>query len=79
MYELHNELLNDLILRILENREISRKSLKCLDIMVSCLPKAKFLHFLQETAKKSAVKHYIEKPILFNFTNLPPIFLSKIV
>ena len=43
-YELHNEFANRLRLKILGNKEISRKSLKCLDLMGVCSrpPKAKF-------------------------------------
>ena len=34
-------------------------------------PKAKFSLSLVKSRKKSAVKQSIEKPILFNFVNLP--------
>lgn len=37
-------------------------------------PKAKFRRVLVKNFEKSAVKHFIEKPILHNFKNFPTIF-----
>ena len=41
-------------------------------------PKAKFWRFSVKNCKKSAVKHSIEKPILFNFVNLSPTFCPRL-
>ena len=41
-------------------------------------PKAKFWSFLLKNCTKLAVKHSIEKPILFNFVNLPPSFCPRL-
>ena len=40
-------------------------------------PKAKFKRFLVESRKKSAVKEFIEKPILHNFVNLSATFCLR--
>ena len=62
-----DELLNHLRLRMLENWEITRKALKCLDLMASTHPTTQKKNF---SLKISAVKHFIEKSILPNFVNL---------
>ena len=40
--------------------------------------KPNFDVFWQKNCKKSAVKHSIEKPILFNFVNLTPTFCPRL-
>ena len=42
-------------------------------------PIAKFWRFSVKNCKKSAVKHSIEKPILFNFVNLSPTFCPRLL
>ena len=41
-------------------------------------PKDKFWHFLVKYCKKSAVKHFIEKPIFLNFVNLSQTFCPRL-
>ena len=41
------------------------------------LPKRKFRHVLRN-CEKSAVKHFIEKPILLNFVDLPAVFRPRL-
>ena len=41
-------------------------------------PKAKFWRFSVKNCKKSAVKHFIEKPVFLNFMNLSPAFCSRL-
>ena len=59
----------------LENYEISRKALICLDLAVSVQPPPKrpILTFFLENCQNSAVKLSIEKPILLDFVNLSTI------
>ena len=42
------------------------------------LTKSQIWRFLVKNWKKSAVKHFIEKPILLNFTNLLPNFCPRL-
>ena len=63
MYELPQELPNELKLKVLRNQEIVRKSLNYLDLMASTQPATRKTNFdtLLENREKSAVKHSIEK------------------
>ena len=80
MYELPHELPNDLRYGNLRNSEISGKSVKCLDLMVSTQPATQEANFgiCAKNHKKSAIKHSIEKPILLNFVNLFTIFCPRL-
>ena len=82
MYRLPHELLIDLRLRILRNKEVRKlgKSLKCLELTASTHSAAQKVNvdsFL-ENRRKSAVKHSREKPISLNFVNLSTIFCPKL-
>ena len=78
VYELPHKLPNNLRLRILGNQENSRKSLKCLDLMVSTQSFNQKPNFLVKSCKKSAVKHCTEKPISLNFVNLSAAFCPRL-
>ena len=80
MYELHHELPNYLRLKNLKKLRNFRKIPEILGFDGKCPAvhrKANFWRFLVKNRKKSAVKHFIEKPVWLNFVNLSP--LSKIV
>ena len=83
MYELPHELANDLGLRILGNQEISRNAWNLWNAWIdseytAVNLKAKFWRFSVKYRKKIAVKHSIEKSILFNFANLSPTFCPRL-
>ena len=69
-------------LRILGSYKVTRKSLKCLDLLASTQPTTQKLNFdltfLVISHKKSAVKHPIEKSILLRFVNLSTTIWFKI-
>ena len=65
-------------LKILGNKEISRKSLKYFNLMASTQLSTQKPNFLVKNCKKSAVKHSVEKSVLFNFLNLSPAFCSRL-
>ena len=78
VYELPHKLPNKLRLRILGNQENSRKSLKCLDLMVSTQSFNQKPNFLVKSRKKSAVKHCTGKPISLNFVSLSAAFCPRL-
>lgn len=78
MNKLPSELPNDSKIRISGNQEVSRKSLKCLDLMASTQPatqppKREHFAFLLENHQNAAAKHSRGKPTLLNFLNLSTI------
>ena len=76
MCELPHELLNGLRLRILGYKEISRKSLKCLDLMVSTQMTTQKPNF--DKSRKISSKHSIEQPILPNFVKFSTTFCPRL-
>ena len=68
------ELPNDLRLRILANKEISREST---DGKVLSRP-PKTLTFVLQSLKKSAVKHFVENPMFLNFVDLSTLFRPRL-
>ena len=76
-YLLPHDLPNNLILRILGNKKISRKFFECVNMMGSTYPdtQRQLLTFLWKTRKKRAVKHSIQKVIL---SNLLTAFCSRL-
>ena len=66
MYELSNELTNDLRLRVLENQEISIKSLKSLELMASPQQAPQKPDF-DDCTGISSLRYSKETPILLNF------------
>ena len=76
MYELPHELPHDLRIRILGNKEINRKTLKCLDLMASTPPTTQKLNFdvFDKISQKISSKTFYRKSILLSFVNLSTTF-----